>query len=61
MLTLLFSFALNLAVSSAPANVAPVCEAHANSVTGITVTVCDGSVVRACDSAGNCHGPVSSY
>jgi hypothetical protein len=48
-----------LALSAAPApvkNVAPACETYAPRLDGISVTVCDGHVVRACDAAGTCTG-----
>ena len=59
MITSLILF-LSLSVST-PVAQAPACEAHSNGVTGIVVTVCAGSVVKACDASGNCHGPVSAY
>ncbi len=57
-LILFLSLSVSAPVSAAQA---PACEAHSNGVTGITVTVCAGSVVKACDASGNCHGPVASY
>jgi hypothetical protein len=53
MLNLLFSFALNLVVSVAPSAPAQ-CETYAPRIDGISVTVCAGSVVKACDAFGTC-------
>jgi len=45
--------ALTLFVN-APAKQVNACETYAPRLDGISVTVCAGSVVRACDASGNC-------
>lgn len=61
MLTLIFSALLSVASVNASPVAAPKCETYAPNLSGISVTVCDGSVTKRCDASGNCQGPASSY
>ena len=67
----LIAILLNLSVTSiVPSNVASVvpakavkaqCETYAPNLDGISITVCGGSVVSRCDSAGNCLFSAETY